>query len=427
MKMVVEPRAGLRGKVSVPGDKSISHRAVMFGSIAQGTTQIDGFLAGADCLSTIACFRALGIDIDGPRDGRVTVRGRGLDGLSEAADVLDVGNSGTTIRLMSGILAGQRFYSVLTGDFSIRRRPMDRVASPLRQMGAAIYGRRGGSLAPLTILGRGLKGIDYETPVASAQIKSAVLLAGLYADEPTTVREPHLSRDHTERMLSGFGADLKAEDRRVTVQPGPRLEGRRVVVPGDISSAAFMLVAALICPGSEVVIEGVGLNPTRTGVLDVLQAMGADIGVFNQRDEAGEPVGDLIVRSSGLTGTTMSGEVIPRAIDEIPAIAVAALYAGGTTVIRDARELRVKETDRIAALAGELRKMGARVEELEDGIVIEGGHPLTGAPVESHGDHRLAMSLAIAGLRAAGRTEISDAECIDVSFPGFERLLQGLS
>lgn len=427
MKMVVEPRAGLRGKVSVPGDKSISHRAVMFGSIAQGTTQIDGFLAGADCLSTIACFRALGIDIDGPRDGRVTVRGRGLDGLSEAADVLDVGNSGTTIRLMSGILAGQRFYSVLTGDSSIRRRPMDRVASPLRQMGAAIYGRRGGSLAPLTILGRGLKGIDYETPVASAQIKSAVLLAGLYADEPTTVREPHLSRDHTERMLSGFGADLKAEDRRVTVQPGPRLEGRRVVVPGDISSAAFMLVAALICPGSEVVIEGVGLNPTRTGVLDVLQAMGADIGVFNQRDEAGEPVGDLIVRSSGLTGTTMSGEVIPRAIDEIPAIAVAALYAGGTTVIRDARELRVKETDRIAALAGELRKMGARVEELEDGIVIEGGHPLTGAPVESHGDHRLAMSLAIAGLRAAGRTEISDAECIDVSFPGFERLLQGLS
>lgn len=426
MKMVVEPRKSLRGRVSVPGDKSISHRAVMLGAIAGGTTEIDGFLAGADCLSTIACFRSLGVDIDGPRDGRVVVRGRGLDGLAEPGDVLDVGNSGTTIRLLSGILAGQRFYSVLTGDSSIRRRPMDRVTGPLRRMGAVIHGRRGGSLAPLTIVGGELKGIEYETPVASAQIKSAVLLAGLYADGSTTVREPQLSRDHTERMLSGFGATVRVEDRSVTVQPRPRLEGRRVVVPGDISSAAFLMVAALICPGSEVIIEGVGVNPTRTGVIDMLRTMGADIQILNQRHEAGEPVGDLIVRSSGLAGTTISGDIIPRAIDEIPAIAVAALYARGSTVIRDARELRVKETDRIAVLARELRKMGGQVEELEDGMVIEGGRPLRGAPVDSHGDHRLAMSLAVAGLQAGGRTEISATECIDVSFPGFEQLLHEL-
>lgn len=424
--LTVKKGGALQGALRVPGDKSISHRAVMFGALSEGTTEITGFLPGADCKSTIRCFRGLGVEIEELAPDHVIVRGKGVAGLQEPADILDVGNSGTTIRLMSGILAGQPFFSVLTGDASIRRRPMDRVAVPLRQMGARISGRQGGRLAPLAITGTALQPIHYQSPVASAQVKSSVLLAGLACEGETSVTEPAQSRDHTERMLRGFGAEVRVSGLTATVAGRPRLTGRQVAVPGDISSAAFFLVAGSIVPGSEVLIEGVGVNPTRTGVLEALAAMGADVTLLNRRDAAGEPVADLLVRGAGLKATTIAGDLIPRLVDEIPVLAVAACFAAGTTVIRNAEELRVKESDRIACMVAELRKLGARAEELPDGMVIEGGQPLRGAAVQSYDDHRMAMALAVAGLAADGEMEVSGAEAIDVSFPGFAATLDSL-
>ncbi len=422
----VSKGGALRGALRVPGDKSISHRAVMFGAISQGTTEITGFLPGADCKSTIRCFRALGVEIEERAPDHVLVHGHGLQGLREAADVLDVGNSGTTIRLISGLLAGQPFFSVLTGDASIRRRPMDRVTAPLRQMGARINGRQGGRLAPLAIRGTALQPQHYQSPVASAQVKSSILLAGLTCEGQTSVTEPARSRDHTERMLRGFGAEVRVDGLTATVTGRPQLSGQRVQVPGDISSAAFFLVAASIVPGSELLIEGVGINPTRTGLLDALAAMGASITQLNGREEAGEPVADLLVRAADLRATTIAGELIPRLVDEIPVLAVAACYAAGTTYIRNAEELRVKESDRIACMVAELRKLGAEVEELADGMVITGGRPLHGAAVQSYDDHRMAMALAVAGLRAGGELQIHGAEAVDVSFPGFAAALENL-
>jgi len=418
--LVVTPRAPLRGVVRVPGDKSISHRAALLGGLAAGTTTVDGFLRGEDCLATVGCLRAMGVAVDD--DGRRLVIHGGA--LREPDDVLDVGNSGTTIRLLSGILAGQPFHSVVTGDASIRRRPMDRVATPLRQMGARITGRGGGRLAPLSIDGGGLRGIAYETPVASAQIKSAVLLAGLFAQGETAVREPSLSRDHTERMLGAFGVPVARDGLTVRIHGPAALRGTALRVPGDLSSAAFFLVAGALVPGSEVTVEDVGLNPTRTGVLEVLAQMGADVHVRDQREAGGEPVGTVTARASRLHGTTIGGATIPRAIDELPVIAVAACLAEGETVIRDAAELRVKESDRIAALARELGALGARVEARPDGLAITGVARLRGGRVASGGDHRIAMALAVAGLCADGAVTIDDPACIDTSFPGFEDVLR---
>ena len=426
MLTVSTARRPLRGEISVPGDKSISHRAVMLGALAEGLTEITGFLPGADCLSTIKCMTAMGAEVQTLAPDHVLVRGRGAAGLQEPQDVLDAGNSGTTTRLLTGILAGQNFHSVITGDASIRRRPMDRITVPLRQMGAQISGRQGGRLCPLAIQGAPLRPIHYQSPVASAQVKSSVLLAGLYCDGVTAVTEPLQSRDHSERMLAGFGATVAVDGLTAAVHGRPALRGQRVRVPGDISSAAFFLVAASIVPDSEVVLRGVGVNPTRTGILDILATMGASVRQENLRLEAGEPVADLIVRGAPLQATEVAGAVVPRAIDELPVVAVAALFARGTTVIRDAQELRVKETDRIAALAGELRKLGAVVEERPDGMAIEGGRPLRGAAVDSHLDHRLAMALAVAALGAAGEVRIAGEESIVVSFPGFSASLATL-
>lgn len=419
----VQPAKGIRGEIAVPGDKSISHRSIMLGSIARGTTTVKGFLRGEDNMATLNAFRAMGVAIDD--DGEVlAIQGKGLHGLVEPGDVLDCGNSGTSMRLMTGLLAGQRFFSVLTGDQYLRRRPMKRVVGPLALMGAAISGRDGGEKAPLAITGRPLTGIDYRSPVASAQVKSALLLAGLYAQGETTIREPHVSRDHSERMFRHFGADLEVTADGVTVRGGRELEGREIVVPGDISSAAFFLVAGLIVPGSDLLIRGVGVNPTRTGIIDILTLMGADLEVLNQRELSGEPVADLRVRSSRLKGIEIGGDLIPRAIDEFPVISVAAALAEGRTVISDARELRVKETDRIAAMAESLRLAGASVEETEDGMVVEGRESLAGCVADSHGDHRIAMAMLIAGLAATGATTVHDTACIATSFPTFGTLLE---
>ena len=414
-------RRPLCGELTVPGDKSISHRAVMFGSLAEGVTEISHFLTGADCLSTIDCFRRMGIRIE-LCDKSVRVFGNGLHGLREPDGILDCGNSGTTTRLLSGILAGQVFSSVLTGDASIRKRPMDRVITPLRLMGADITGKNNTGFAPLTISKASLHGIQYKSPVASAQVKSCVLLAGLYADSPTTVTEPALSRDHTERMLVQFGADLSIFPANglpsVTIDPDPNLKAVSVSVPGDISSAAYFLVAASLISGSEVVLKNVGINPTRDGVLRVLQDMGADISAENVR-LGGEPSADLVIRSAVLHGTTVSGDLIPTLIDEIPILAVAAAAAEGTTAIRDAAELKVKESDRIALVVENLKRMGADAEATADGMIIRGGKPLHGARIDTHGDHRLAMSFAIAALIADGETDLTDADCAAVSYPGF--------
>jgi 3-phosphoshikimate 1-carboxyvinyltransferase len=416
----------LRGTVRVPGDKSISHRALLFGAIAEGETRIEGLLPAEDPLSTAACLRAMGVEVSAIEAGQeVRVRGVGLDGLQEPAQVLDCGNSGTTMRLMLGLLAGRSGrHFVLDGDSSLRRRPMGRVAKPLGQMGASIHGRQDGNLAPLAILGRQLQGAVIRTPVASAQVKSALLLAGLSAEGPTTVIEPALSRDHSERMLRAFGADLVSEPEasdgpRVLITPGARLHGQRVVVPGDISSAAFWLVAGLLVPGADLLLENVGLNPSRTGILEVLGAMGAPLEILNERLVAGEPVGDLRVRPAPLKAFTIGGELIPRLVDEIPILAVAALAAEGTSVIGDAEELRVKETDRLAVMARQLRAMGAELEETSDGLVIPGGQQLHGADVDSETDHRVAMSLAVAALGASGSTSIARAEAAAVSYPNF--------
>ncbi|MRR57518.1 MAG: 3-phosphoshikimate 1-carboxyvinyltransferase [Deltaproteobacteria bacterium] len=419
----VRPVKKLQGAIAVPGDKSISHRAVMLGSLAGGTTVIRGFLRGEDTISTLNVFRAMGIDADDD-GGTLVIRGKGLHGLSEPENVLDCGNSGTSMRLMTGLLAGQSFFSVLTGDRYLRARPMGRVIEPLSRMGATVFGRTGGSKAPLAIQGQPLKGISYASPVASAQIKSALLLAGLYADGDTEVTEPSLSRDHSERMFGYFGAHIEPLPNGARIRGGGDLQGREVDVPGDISSAAFFMVAALIVPGSELLITGVGINPTRTGIIDILAKMGADIEITNQRLVSGEPIADLLVRSSALRGIEVGGETVPRAIDEFPIICVAAACAEGTTVIRDAKELRVKETDRIAAMAANLRAAGVAVLETEDGMEITGTERLSGCTVDSFGDHRIAMSMLIAGLVADGETTVTDTGCIATSFPSFLDLLE---
>ncbi|WP_134687427.1 3-phosphoshikimate 1-carboxyvinyltransferase [Brevibacillus migulae] len=416
----------ITGEAVVPGDKSISHRAVMFGALAEGTTSISGFLQGADCLSTISCFRRMGIEIQQEGD-QVTVQGKGWFGLQEPERGLDVGNSGTTIRLMSGILATQPFHCVVEGDESIARRPMRRVVTPLREMGAKIDGRKNGEFTPLSIRGGELKGIAYQSPVASAQIKSSILLAGLQAQGITSVSEPHLSRDHTERMLQAFGVEVIRDGLTVSVQGGQVLKGREIQVPGDISSAAFLIAAVMVVPNSSLLIRNVGINPTRTGIIDVVRAMGGHIELQNERVVNEEPVADLFVQHSELTGTVIEGDLIPRLIDEIPVIAVMATQAQGRTVIRDAEELRVKETDRIATVVSELSKFGAKVTPTADGMVIEGPAKLTGAAIDSLGDHRIGMAMAIAGLAAEGETTIANAEAINVSFPGFEQLMKKLT
>jgi 3-phosphoshikimate 1-carboxyvinyltransferase len=419
----------LQGSLRVPGDKSISHRALMLGAIAQGETKIQGLLLGEDPRSTASCFRAMGAVISELNTEQVTISGIGLGNLQEPIDVLNAGNSGTTVRLMLGLLASHpgRFFTV-TGDSSLRSRPMSRVVLPLQQMGAQIWGRQGATLAPLAIQGQQLKPIHYHSPIASAQVKSCILLAGLMAEGETTVTEPALSRDHSERMLKAFGAKLTIdpETHSVTVTGLAQLRGQTVIVPGDISSAAFWLVAGAIVPGSELLIENVGVNPTRTGILEALEMMGADIQLENQRVVAGEPVADLRVRYGQLKGCKIAGSLIPRLIDEIPILAVAAVFAEGTTIIQDAAELRVKESDRLAVMASQLNRMGARVTELPDGLEITGGTPLVGTDVDSHTDHRITMSLAIAALNATGTTIIHGAEAAAISYPDFTTTLQRL-
>jgi 3-phosphoshikimate 1-carboxyvinyltransferase len=428
MDLQIKQARSLQGTVSVPGDKSISHRAVMLGSLAEGETVIENFLPGEDCLSTIKCFRKLGIEIEGPHEGIVRLTGRGLEGLKEPDDILDAGNSGTTMRLSLGILAGQRFFSVITGDNSLRRRPMARVTEPLKKMGAFIEGRNGGNYAPLALRGGGLKAYSHISPVASAQVKSAVLLAGLFAEGQTSITEPHRSRNHTELMLKYFGAGLSIEGNTVIVNGRPCLTGKKLRVPGDISSAAFIITAAALLPGSDLTIMGVGVNPTRCGIVDVLELMGADIKKMNPREEGGEPVADIRVRYSGkLRGVSIGGEIIPRLIDEIPIMAVAAALAEGKTEIRDAAELKIKESNRIATAARMLSGFGAAVDELPDGLLIRGVRDLEGYTCDSQDDHRIAMAAAVAGLLAKGKTVVNGAECIDVSFPGFSEILAVLS
>lgn len=398
----------------------------MLGSIARGVTTVRGFLRGEDNIATLNAFRAMGVEI-GDDGETLRIEGKGLHGLAEPGDVLDCGNSGTSMRLLTGLLAPQRFYAVLSGDRYLRRRPMRRVVEPLTRMGAAIFGRDGGEKAPLTIVGRELSGITYSSPVASAQVKSALMLAGLYAAGETRVTEPHISRDHSERMFRHFGADIATGPDGVVVRGGRELDGRDIVVPGDISSAAFFMVAALIVPGSELLIRGVGVNPTRTGIIDILSAMGGAIELVDQREVCGEPVADILVRSSLLKGIEISGEVVTRAIDEFPVICVAAACADGRTIVREARELRVKETDRIAAMATNLRAVGVNVVETEDGMEILGAERLVGTTLESFGDHRIAMSMLIAGLAATKGITVTDTECIGTSFPTFISLLERVS
>ena len=415
----------VKGSISIPGDKSISHRALMLGAIAQGETTIEGLLLGEDPRSTSACFRAMGAEISQLNSQQVTVKGVGLGNLQEPEDVLDAGNSGTTIRLMLGLLASHRdrLFTV-TGDSSLRSRPMSRVIKPLSQMGANIWGRKD-NFAPLAVKGQQLKPTHYQSPIASAQVKSCILLAGLMVDGKTTVTEPALSRDHSERMLQAFGATLEIDrdTHSVTLTGQPTLQGQKVVVPGDISSAAFWLVAGAIVPGSDLLITNVGVNPTRTGVLEALAMMEADVRRENERVIAGEPVADLRVKHSQLQAAEIKGDLIPRLIDEIPILAVAAAFAKGKTVIKDAAELRVKESDRLAVMATELGKMGANITELTDGLEITGGNQLQGAEVDSFTDHRIAMSLAIAALNAVGQTTIHRAEAASISYPDFVNTL----
>lgn len=436
--MEIHTSHGLHGEIEIPGDKSISHRSVMFGALAKGTTEITHFLQGADCLSTIGCFRAMGIEIENTPE-KILVHGRGLHGLTAPAGTLDVGNSGTTTRLISGILSGQPFATTLSGDASLNSRPMKRIMEPLSLMGADIQSQNGNGCAPLQInhhLNPGshpeLKHIHYRSRVASAQVKSTVLLAGLYADGVTEVTEPTLSRNHTELMLNGFGANvitINHDDGSATasIQPCEELFARQIQVPGDISSAAYFIAAGLLVPNSELLIRNVGINPTRAGLLEVCRAMGADITYVNQTSASGEPTADLLVRSSSLHGTTVEGAIIPTLIDEIPMIAVMAAFAEGTTVIKDAAELKVKETDRIKTTTEALLAMGADVVPTEDGMIIHGGNPLHGTDINSYLDHRIAMAFSIAGLAAAGTTTIQDSRCVDVSYPEFYKSLGALN
>lgn len=415
--MEIKKLTNLHGEITVPGDKSISHRAVMFGSLAKGTTRITHFLEGADCLSTISCFRKMGIDIEN-NNGEILVHGKGLRGLSSPTDILDVGNSGTTTRLISGILAGQNFVSELTGDDSIQSRPMKRIMTPLLSMGADITSIKGNNCVPLRIAGHSLKAIHYDSPVASAQVKSCVLLAGMYSDGVTSVTEPVLSRNHTEIMLNYFGAQVTSEGTTASIVPEPSLHAREITVPGDISSAAYFIAAGLLVPGSEILLKNVGINPTRDGLLRVCKDMGADITMLNVNMD-GEPTADLLVRTSSLHGTTVGGEIIPTLIDEIPMIAVMAAFAEGTTIIKDAKELKVKESDRILVMAENLSRMGADITPTEDGMIIHGGKPLHGAVIDSYLDHRVAMSFAIAGLLCDGPLSIKGGDCVKISYPEF--------
>lgn len=416
--MNISKSTPLRGEVSIPGDKSISHRAVMFGSLAKGTTEVTNFLQGADCLSTIACFRQMGIEIENTPE-RILIHGKGLKGLSRPDGILDVGNSGTTTRLMSGILAGQAFDCTVNGDESIQKRPMKRIMKPLSMMGAQIESLKGNDCAPLLIKGQPLKAIHYVSPVASAQVKSCILLAGLYADGITSVTEPVLSRNHSELMLNHFGAKVISQGTTASIQPDPVLEGRFINVPGDISSAAYFIAAGLLVPGSEILVKNVGTNPTRDGLLRVCEAMGADITRINENNASGEPTADLLVKYGPLRGTTVEGEIIPTLIDELPMIAVMAAFAEGSTVIKDAAELKVKESNRIAVMVENLSRMGVDIEGTDDGMIIRGGKTVHGAEIDSYLDHRIAMSLAVAGLAAEGTTTIKDADCVRISYPNF--------
>lgn len=420
------PIQSLNGTIKVPGDKSISHRAVMFGSIAEGKTTINGFLTGEDCLSTISCFKKLGVNIVQENE-HVTVEANGISGLHPPSEDLYVGNSGTTIRLMLGILANTPFTSVLTGDDSIAKRPMNRVTKPLKQMGAEINGNDSGNKVPLQIKGGNVKGIHYNSPIASAQVKSAIILAGLEGEGTTSVTEPLKSRDHTERMLEAFGAKVKSNSLTVSIEGGQQLKGTHIEVPGDISSAAFFLVAGAIVPNSTITLQKVGLNPTRTGILDVLNDMGAQISYQNVNEEASEPYGDLVIKTSSLKGAVIKGDVIPRLIDEIPIIALAATQAEGQTIIQDANELRVKETDRIETVVNELKKMGAEIKATEDGMIINGKTSLKGTSVQSHGDHRIGMMLSIASCIAEGDTTLDQSQAVAVSYPSFFDQLKDLS
>ena len=416
--MILKYEHPLKGEVTVPGDKSISHRAVMFGALSQGITEVTNFLQGADCLSTIDCFRRLGIQIENTPE-KIVIHGKGLHGLTQSDSILDVGNSGTTTRLISGILAGQTFETTLNGDASIQSRPMKRIMEPLSLMGADIVSLRGNHCAPLQIRGTALHGIHYHSKVASAQVKSCILLAGLYADGLTSVTEPSVSRNHTELMLRGFGANVLCEGKTASITPNPELYGQKIEVPGDISSAAYFIAAGLLVPGSEILIKNVGINPTRDGLLRVCKAMGADITLLNKRETGGEPVADILVRHSSLNAAVIEGEIIPTLIDELPMIAVMACFAKGTTVIKDAAELKVKESDRIAVMVDNLSRMGAHITAADDGMIIEGGYPLHGAEIDSHLDHRIAMSFAVAALAAEGETKILDADCVNISYPNF--------
>ncbi|OGB92991.1 MAG: 3-phosphoshikimate 1-carboxyvinyltransferase [candidate division NC10 bacterium RIFCSPLOWO2_12_FULL_66_18] len=413
----------LQGAIRVPGDKSISHRSLLLGAMAHGTTEVRGFLRSEDCLATLHALRALGTEIVEPPEGCVRILGQGPEALREPETILDAGNSGTSLRLLAGLLAGRPFFSILTGDASLRRRPMRRVVDPLAAMGATLLGRAAGQFPPLAIRGGRLSGIAWKTPVASAQVKSAILLAGLQALGETSVTEPTLSRDHTERMLTAFGVVPQRRGTTVSVPGKARLAAASLSIPGDLSSAAFFIVAAAARPGAEVILRDVGVNPTRTGALEVLAAMGATITQERERSEGGEPVADIHVRGTHLRGTTIGPDLIPRLLDEIPALAVAAALAEGETVISGAAELRVKEVDRLSALAGELAKLGVQVVEERDSLRIVGGRRLRRAVVSSRGDHRMAMSLAVAGLFSEGETRIQDVACVETSFPGFARLL----
>ena len=415
----------LKGTVTVPGDKSISHRSIMFGALAEGTTKVTNFLQGADCLSTISCFQKLGIQIEN-HPGEILIHGKGLHGLSAPSGILDTGNSGTTTRLISGILAGQDFTTELNGDESIQSRPMKRIMEPLSLMGAQIESLRGNDCAPLRIQGTGLHGIHYTSRVASAQVKSCILLAGLYADSPTSVTEPYLSRNHSELMLRHFGASVTSEGTTATILPEPKLHAQEIQVPGDISSAAYFIAAGLMIPDSEILIKNVGVNPTRDGILKVCQDMGADITLLNENNGNGEPTADLLIRYSPLHGTTVGGAVIPTLIDELPVVAALACFAEGTTVIKDAQELKVKESNRIDVMVKNLGTMGAHITATEDGMIIEGGHPLHGAVIDSRLDHRIAMTFAVMALAADGETEIIGSDCVRISYPGFYEDLEKL-
>ncbi|WP_186422505.1 3-phosphoshikimate 1-carboxyvinyltransferase [Lacrimispora celerecrescens] len=415
----------LKGEITIPGDKSISHRSVMFGSIAKGTTEISHFLQGADCLSTISCFKKMGIQIENNQD-TVIVHGNGLRGLKKPETILDCGNSGTTTRLISGLLAAQDFDVTLTGDESIQKRPMKRIMDPLSLMGADIKSVKENSCAPLSIGGKKLHGIHYTSPVASAQIKSCILLAGLYAECETKVTEPYVSRNHSEIMLKYFGANVKTEGTTACIAPAEELYGNKIVVPGDISSAAYFIAAGLMIPGSEILIKHVGINPTRDGIIHVCRDMGADITLLKVNTDSGEPTADILVKSGSLQGITIGGAIIPTLIDELPMIAAMACFAEGETIIKDAAELKVKESNRIEVMVRNLSAMGADVEETEDGMIIRGGKPLHGAVIDSKLDHRIAMTFAVAGLCAEGETEILGAECVNISYPGFYQDLERL-